>query len=272
MVRDPHRDSPLHRYWLSLLIFLGTGTLGCSGPALEPSSTAGDRASRNSRTAQSGRPTFTLEGLQTADLCLSTTPIQTDKRLHLHLFITTGTSTELAQTAVNSARIVWERLGLTIDQPHTTLLGPDIPTRVFDAEAADDAQRLAPLQKILRAVKPAPETIPVVVLDGFVDTPSALSKLRGLTVPGKNQTLDSNVPQTVWDALDRPAFPVILLDAAAGPRAPGDLTLTPAHELGHALGLSHRSADEALMSSGDLSLRCIPGLTPGEWSVILPDP
>ncbi len=170
------------------------------------------------------------------------------------------------QATGEAMRVVWERLGLTV---HTT--GPDTldpaPDHLFAPSPQTEAEGLAPLQAVLASL-PAGKDIAVVVMPRFVTAPSRLSALRGLTVPVRGKPLDNSLQDTLLDEINPHSHPVVLLNLDAGPRAPGDLSLTPAHELGHALGLAHRPQRHALMSAGDLSLRCIPHLSAAEWRVL----
>jgi len=217
------------------------------------------------RAAVQGRPTFSSAGILEAPLCRSPVEAPPLPPVDVHLFIGVGAPESVAREAVEAARQVWERLGLVVRLTAVTSLGEGTPGRLFDANGADDVARLAPLQALLPAVEVAAGTLPVVVLGKFEEGVTDLSSLRGLTVPAAHATVGEGA---VWDAVQRPAHPVVFLHAGAGPRAPGDLSLAPAHELGHALGLTHRREVDVLLSAGPLNLRCVPGLSREEWDTL----
>ena len=217
------------------------------------------------RPAVDGRPTFSSAGIREAPLCREPVEAPPLPPVDVHLFIGVGVPESVAREAVEAARRVWVRLGLAVRLTAVTALGEGTPGRLFDANGADDVARLAPLQALLPAVQVAPGTLPVVVLARFEEGVTDLSSLRGLTVPAAHAPVEKG---TVWDAVQRPVQPVVFLHAEAGPRAPGDLSLAPAHELGHALGLTHRREVDVLLSAGPLNLRCVPGLSREEWDTL----
>ena len=215
-----------------------------------------------------GRPTFSAGGLDDAPWCGPDDTGRVTGSVSVRLFVGRDTSRPVARDAVAAAQQVWARLGLEVVHRATDPLSTTAPTRLFNPAAGSAAGQVAPLGLLLEALPAIDEDVALVVISDFVEADTAVAALRGLTVPARGQAPDVDLPTEVWAAIPRRRYPVVLLDAAAGPRAPGDLSLTPAHELGHALGLPHRREAEALMSSGTLSLRCLPGLSVGEAATL----
>ncbi|HCH66041.1 MAG TPA: hypothetical protein DFR83_24780, partial [Deltaproteobacteria bacterium] len=172
------------------------------------------------------------------------------------------------QVVGETIRLVWERLGLRLRIAGPDHLPASAPQRLFDPTGTTEEAQLAPMRSVLAALPKGASTT-VVVMPRFVDQPSKLEAFRGLTVPAEGS---ANQPLSVGGAAfvesNPHPHPVAFINMAAGPRAPGDLSLSPAHELGHALGLEHQNSDQALMSDGMLSLRCLPGLSDAEWTQV----
>ena len=218
--------------------------------------------------AATGRPSFSVDGLADAPLCPGTSP-RTEGLLSVSLRLIRGPGVSRADARVvgETIRTVWDRLGLRVQLTDPTALPDTTPDRLFDTTATTEDAQLAPLRAVLHAV-PDGSSIAVVVMPRFVDGPSPLSAFRGLTVPVHGSAEAAASTSDAFVESNPHPWPVVFVNLAAGPRAPGDLSLSPAHEVGHALGLNHRSRDTALMSAGDLSLRCLAGLSPQEWQTL----
>ena len=215
-----------------------------------------------------GRPSFSVDGLADAPLCPGTSP-HTDvlPSVSLRLIRGPGVSRADAMVVGETIRTVWDRLGLPVQLPDPAALPDTTPDRLFDTNATTEDAQLAPLRAVLHAIPDGP-SIAVVVMPRFVDGPSPLSAFRGLTVPVRGSAEAAASTSAAFVESNPHPWPVVFVNLAAGPRAPGDLSLSPAHEVGHALGLNHRSRDAVLMSAGDLSLRCLAGLSPQEWQIL----
>mgnify|MGYP000017337007 CR=1 FL=1 len=206
-----------------------------------------------------------LDGLDSAPLCGPEVAAPSLQPVKVHV-VTVGVPDDVGMVVFEATRRVWGRLGLTVERVGSTKVG--VQPLLFDAKAPTPAGQLAPMQAVLDALPDAAGAVPLVVMADFVAEGSALDALRGLTLPAADADIESGLPEAVLVTVRRPSVPVVFIDAGAGPRAPGDLSLAPAHELGHALGLSHRAEDDVLMSAGDLSLRCVPGLSVEEWQTV----
>lgn len=213
-----------------------------------------------------GRPAFSLDGLEDAPLCSDTGAAPAPREpIAIRLISGPGVAAHDTQVVGETMRTVWKRLGQPLHVAGPDQLPSTAPSRLFDPSGTTEQAQLAPMRAVLAAI-PSGAAIPVVVMPRFVDTPSKLAAFRGLTVPAAGApNHDPSVSTAFLEANPNP-HPVVFVNLAAGPRAPGDLSLSPAHELGHALGLRHQTADAVLMSDGDLSLRCLPGLSLDEWS------
>jgi hypothetical protein len=100
--------------------------------------------------------------------------------------------------------------------------------------------------------------------------------LRGLTLgpgglaPGVLDGVGAPEVAAEFGVLGHPPLsaPIVFIDVGT-PRRPGDIWRTPAHEVGHGLGLSLRDGGEAaLMRPGTAGQRCQPGLTAEEAAAV----
>ena len=259
---------PLHTpstRWAALLC-LGLGACA-SEPSSDPSPPAAE-ALAPAPTPRTGRPTFSTDGLADAAPCTpASPPTEPLPSVSLRLFHGPGATTQDTDMVGETIRAVWARLGLDVQLTAPEPLSTSTPDQLFDAAAQTEADQLAPLRSVLAAVPEGP-SIAVIVMARFVDPSSPLSAFRGLTVPVRGSDEAAASSSTAFVESNPHPRPVVFVNLAAGPRAPGDLSLSPAHEVGHALGLAHRPEDTALMSAGDLSLRCLPGLTAQEWKTL----
>ena len=176
-----------------------------------------------------------------------------------------GVAPQAAAQAAESAAVVWRRYGLvvTVRMPIATrweaLLGgePGASAREISDPLREAARELSALA--------SPGATMVVTLPNLVAPDSVvahqLSTLRGLTVPAgvALPTLGLAAVGGAEPILPAGVAPVVFL--ADLPQHPRDLPLTPAHELGHALGLAHRDNASALMRPGVDGQRCLPGLS-----------
>ena len=241
-------------------------------PAPTPPSEVGATAAR-ARPGVDGRPAFRPEGLAEAPLCRPEAPGAPEDLAPVVVQPWTGPGVSAAtvEAVGESAQQVWARLGLRLDVRPPRTLPAGAPDRLFTS--SDTTSPSAPLRSLLAQLPDVPGEVPLVVLAHFLDGPSSGTTLRGLTLPrltlpGQGGTTpQTELPVELADLPPR-SMPVVFIDAGVGPRAPGDLSLAPAHELGHALGLAHRTETTALMSSGPLSLRCVPAVSAAEWETV----
>jgi hypothetical protein len=207
----------------------------------------------------------------------------------------TGVSAAQALGAAELAAADWRRLGLVVDvapvraSPVGSALGGTDDTLAFHlgrgagTEAAVTAQVVgAPLVAAARGLGPAatPGTVLMLAVPTLV-SPSSPARhwgldLRGLTLgrgglaPGALDAGGQPEPAAGLAGLGLPPLsgPIVFVDVGT-PRRPGDVWTTPTHEVGHALGLSHREGGEAvLMRPGTAGQRCQPGLSPVESAAV----
>lgn len=184
-----------------------------------------------------------------------------------------GVSADRAHAEAEAAAALWRGLGLQVE------LLPPVPAPLVSAlvglPGASPAEAAAPAWAAVRALAEADDNIVVVVALERLIAPGSAAAAWGAALDGL--ALSPRLPST---ALGPPpgmgAFtPVVFVDVGR-PRRPGDLPLTAAHELGHALGLPHRGGgDRDLMRPGRMSQRCLPGLTADEAAqvrAVLPQP
>lgn len=220
---------------------------GCQGsPSLRPAS----------------RPTFSTDGLSSAPWC-DATPTQPAAPLgsfRLAPVRPANMPEGIATTAANAAALVWERLGAQVEVLPEAELSTSPVIQSEHADAPDEAFR--GVRDVLATLAQGP--IYVAVLPQLFSEPAQIdASFRGLT-------FSRQLPDA-WSRDLRegaPYSPLVLLNDSAGPRAPGDLSLTPAHEVGHALGLVHRATPEGLMAEGPLAMRCLPGLSAREVATV----
>lgn len=253
---------------VGLCLPAGCSDAGREAPTKSPAAPVVDVPVAAPTPTRIGRPAFALDGLEDAPMCSDAGAAPAPREpLAIRLISGPGVSAHDTQVVGETVRTVWKRLGQPLHVAGPDQLPSATPSRLFDPTGTTEQAQLAPMRAVLAAI-PGGDAIPVVVMPRFVDTPSKLAAFRGLTVPAAGApSHDPSVSTAFVEANPNP-HPVVFVNLAAGPRAPGDLSLSPAHELGHALGLHHQTADAVLMSDGDLSLRCLPGLSPDEWSAL----
>jgi len=212
--------------------------------------------------ARSPKLPVNTDALMEAPFCGEAPPDETLASLTVNVWRAPGVDPWSATYNGLAAMAVWTRLGLfSTIQLHDEIAADRL---IIDTPAGPSLQ---PAKDILSALPASDDgDVHIVVMDRFFAEDSSLArtgvKLRGLTV-SPHLPVDPTSPLAELH-LDKPVPPTVFIDLSAGPRAPGDLELTSAHEVGHALGLPHRTGDEVLMSDGELSLRCLPGLSAEE--------
>ena len=214
-----------------------------------------------------GRPTVEASPLRDAPLCRpGTTPAHLGA-LHLQLWHSPEVTPAAAAEVGAAAAAVWTRLGaVTTVAMKGTVKGDGL---IEDTPAGPSLQ---PTKEVLAQlpVEAHSHIVHLVAMARFMPAQSTTAStgvsLRGLTVSDRMPPDPNGLLARLQ--LDGAVTPTAFINMSAGPRAPGDLSLAPAHEVGHALGLVHRSIDQALMSDGELSLRCLPGLSDAERSTV----
>jgi len=239
--------------WLALAL------IGCA------TSTTVPRAKSSS--AQDGRPTVSVDGLSNAPWCTPSGRPEPLGELRIQPWYGETVPSDAAANSAQAAALVWRRLGVQV-----TILQPSpVPGHHLISDSPTDP--LAPMRSTVSALSPHTPfdgLVHLVVMAHFAEPDSNAAQagisLRGLTA----SPLLAEPPDGIRHrlAVQHDLTPTVFIDESAGPRAPGDLSLTPAHELGHALGLPHRPGDAVLMSDGALSLQCLPGLSVGEQNSV----
>lgn len=165
----------------------------------------------------------------------------------------------------------FEAVGAVASVPDEAVLAGAASELPREAEPSQAARALAsdavlgPLRAFMRAhAVPARDRVHVVVLRRVARPDSVvrrhLGDLRGLTLsPALRGAVDGGAGPELAEWLDLPrAFtPTVFVSLEDLRGAPGR-ELTLAHEVGHALGLEHRSAPDDLMAV--VPPRCLPGL------------
>jgi hypothetical protein len=201
-----------------------------------------------------------------------------------------GVSADAAAAAAESAAAFWRRQGLVVEvgapsrAPVGAVLGGTDAERALCAGAlapdAADAEALAtcearfilaPMVDALdRLARPSVPGEVVFVASGGLVAPGSPVRRAGLGLPGLAVVGGAGVgAEALPDLFIDPGHtPVVFLDVGT-PRRPGDVWTTPAHELGHALGLPHRDGGEAvLMRPGVAGQRCWPGVSAAEAAAV----
>lgn len=215
-----------------------------------------------------GRPTVETQPLIDAAFCTPESRREPWATVKLQVWHTPKVRPDTAARVGLAAMAVWTRLGVVTT---FTLKGPvEGDSLIVDTPSGPS---LKPTQAILDQLPFVPDrqTVHVVAMERFIPPQSIATttgvSLRGLTVSPRMPVDPNGVLARL--NIQEELTPTVFMNMAAGPRAPGDLSLTPAHEVGHALGLVHRSTAQALMSDGELSLRCLPGLSDAERDVVI---
>ena len=217
--------------------------------------------------AVAGRPTVEAGPLSDAPWCRPGATPAPLGALHLQVWHTPDVTPAAAAEVGAAAAEVWTRLGaVTTIAMKGTVKGDGL------IEDTPVGPSLQPTKAILAQlpVEAHSHIVHLVAMARFMPAQSSTAStgvsLRGITVSDRMPADPNGIVARLQ--LDGALTPTAFIDMSAGPRAPGDLSLTPAHEVGHALGLVHRSVGQALMSDGELSLRCLPGLSDAERSTV----
>jgi len=206
-----------------------------------------------------------------------------------------GASAAQALAAAERAAADWRQLGLdvSVGALRTSAIGAALGgtddalasqlARGAGTDAAITTQVVgAPMVAAARSLgdAAAPGTVLMLAVPSLVSPTSPARHwgldLRGLTLgsggltPGGLDGAGGSEVAAGFGVLGHPPIsaPIVFIDVGT-PRRPGDIWRTPAHEVGHALGLSHRDGGEAaLMRPGTAGQRCQPGLTAAEAAAV----
>ncbi|TNF32059.1 MAG: matrixin family metalloprotease [Deltaproteobacteria bacterium] len=185
-----------------------------------------------------------------------------DRQVHVALYAGTDVPLEQARSAVAAAEAWWSRHGVTV------ALSPATRVPFAAALTGRDALATTPgFRRWLGRDAADADVIDVVVLPTVAAPGSAatrvLTHLDGLTL--RPIDLADGDAQALARALDLPAemrATVLLGLDGWRRRRPGDADVLAAHELGHALGLTHTTRPGNLMRPGPH--RCVPALAPAQ--------
>ena len=138
-------------------------------------------------------------------------------------------------------------------------INPNGPASAVSAEALQAVSVKAALGPLREAVKEADGTVHLWVLREIATHEAAarraLSDVSGLAVSPFGDEEAGQLREAL--SLESGFAPLMVLGLDGGPgRAPGEVELTLAHELGHAAGLGHVREPSNIMFSG--AFRCVP--------------
>jgi hypothetical protein len=189
-----------------------------------------------------------------APACVAGEPAETAGALTLRVAHGAGVSPRQAVAAAEAAAVVWRDLGLTVR------VRPPVSAPIaapFDAAGAGPAIAVVAENSV-----PVEEGVVVfVAVGGIFGGPAPV----GWGVHAAGWTVR---PDTAPSGFPAAFSPTVFVDVVT-PRRPGDLPLTGAHEVGHALGLDHRAGGEgALMRPGRDGQTCRPGISAAEAAVV----
>ena len=214
--------------------------------------------------------------------CADVASLAIEGRVRLRPVAGEGIPLDEARAAAASAAQFWRRQGLHVDVSDpardvvtNVLAGSD--AQITECAAQSEAERCqarvitAPMAAAVdRLARPrVPGEVVVVALGQLISEDSPLRSL-GLVMPGLSviDGMGSGSGTVPSLAVAADHSPVLFIDVGT-PRRPGDVWTTPAHELGHALGLSHRDGGESvLMRPGVDGQRCWPGISADEGTQV----